>query len=164
MKKTLFCRYLGDSILGPWDSGGPGSFLSNPGWGRRSWGELHVLPDLESSHGGLTPVRVQLFLTWSTGENKTWKFVMFSFVISTRDCSRFCFFHPKEVLSIWKERESMSQCLLHKYDAYFPFSIHNQRIIFSSIIINLFQILPMVGNGLRKKALGTTEKLFLLGC
>lgn len=39
-------------------------------------------------------------------------------------------------MSQWEE-------VLHKHDAYIPFSIHNQRILFSAIIINLFQILPI---------------------
>lgn len=38
--------------------------------------------------------------------------------------------------------------VLHEHDAHILFSIHNQRIIFSAIIINLFQILLIVGNGI----------------
>lgn len=81
--------------------------------------------------------------------------VMFSFVISTEDCSRFGFFIPKKshlILPLGKGK-NMSQwgLVLHTHDAYIPFSIHNPRIIFSAIIINLFQILPIIGNGTRKR-------------
>lgn len=98
--------------------------------------------------------------------------VMFSFVISAEDCSRFGFYIPKKshLILPFGKGKNMSQwgLVLYTYDSifytYIPFSIHNQRIIFSAIIINLFQILRIIGNGTRKKVFfSTQEKLCLLG-
>lgn len=80
---------------------------------------------------------------------------MFSFVISTEDCSRFGFFIPKKspLILPFGKGKNMSQwgLVLRTHNAYIPFSIHNQRIIFSAIIINLFQILPIIGSGTRER-------------
>lgn len=80
--------------------------------------------------------------------------VMFSFLLSTEDCSRFGLSIPKKfhlILPFGKEK-NMSQwgLVFHTHHTYIPFSIHNQRIIFSAVTINLFQILPIIGNGTRK--------------
>lgn len=67
----------------------------------------------------------------------------------------FVFFIPKKshLILPFGKGKNMSQrgLVLHVHDTYIPFSIHNQRIIFSAIIINLFQTLPILGNGTRKR-------------
>lgn len=85
--------------------------------------------------------------------------VVFSFVILTEDHVRFgfvgFFFIPKKshLILPFGKGKNMSQwgLVLHTHDTCIPFSIHNQRIIYRAIIINLFQILPIIGNGMRKR-------------
>lgn len=65
------------------------------------------------------------------------------------------FFIPKKshLILPFGKGKNMSQwgLVLHTHDTCIPFSIHNQRIIYRAIIINLFQILPIIGNGMRKR-------------
>lgn len=118
-----------------------------------------------------TPTTIQPFLTWGKREitlkrntNSTkWheegflpapNLVMFlSFQLKI--VPGLSFFIPKKshLILSFRKRKNISQwgLVLHIHHAYIPFSTHNQRIIFSAIIINVFQTLPIRGHGTRKR-------------
>ena len=133
--------------------------------GRRSLGKLPVVVGLNQQPLPMART-TQLFIllwggkiTWKRNEDSSNRCERFlsasSYVLlchfKGRQCQVWGFFYSQRNLiwfAIWKQNISQWKLVLHRHDAYIPFSVHKQRITCSASIINLPQILLIIGKSL----------------